>query len=130
MKVEIPDFEYGGKIPKKFTCDGEDINPQILISDIPKETSNLELIVDDPDSPTGIWIHWILKNIAPTTKEISENSIPKGAVEEITTFGKNGYGGPCPSKGEHRYFFKLTAFDKNGNSIAQAEWAGRYSRTL
>ncbi len=128
MKIECPDFEYGGKIPKKFTCDGEDINPQILIFDVPAGAKSLSLVMDDPDSPTGTWVHWILKNISPDTKEIQENSLPQGAVEEITTFGDAGYGGPCPDSGEHRYFFKLSALDENGNEIAHAEWMGKYQR--
>lgn len=128
MKIECPNFEYGGRIPKKFTCDGEDINPQILISDVPDGAKILNLIVDDPDSPSGTWIHWILKNISPDTKEIPENSVPAGATEEITTFGKAGYGGPCPGIGKHRYFFKLSALNKNGAEIACAEWMGKYER--
>lgn len=129
MKIQCPDFEYGGKIPQKFTCDGEDISPRILISDVPSEAKTLNLIVDDPDSPTGKWIHWILKNISPDTKEIPENSVPARAVEEATTFGKPGYGGPCPGRGEHHYFFKLTALDENGNELARTEWMGKYERT-
>lgn len=128
MKIELPDFEYDGRIPQKFTCDGKDINPRVLIYDVPEGTKSLNLIVDDPDSPTGTWIHWILKSISPNTKEILENSVPPGAMEEITTFGKPGYGGPCPGNGEHRYFFKLLALDKNGKEIAYAEWMGKYER--
>ena len=128
MKIECPDFEYGGKIPSKFTCDGENVNPHILISEVPTGTKILNLIVDDPDSPTRTWIHWILKNISPDTKEIPENFVPKGATEETTTFGKPGYGGPCPGFGEHRYFFKLSALDENGNILGTAEWMGRYQR--
>lgn len=129
MKIELPDFEYGGQIPKKFTCDGEDVNPMILISDVPKEAKSLNLIVDDPDSPTGTWVHWIVKNITPDTKKISENSVPEESTEEITTFGKAGYGGPCPGSGEHRYFFKLIALNENGQEIDKAEWMGKYKRS-
>ena len=128
MKIECPDFEYGGKIPKKFTCDGEDINPQILIFDVPAGAKSLSLVMDDPDSPTGTWVHWILKNIPSGIKEIQENSLPQSAVEEITTFGDAGYGGPCPGSGEHRYFFKLSALDESGKEVAYAEWMGRYRR--
>lgn len=128
MIIICTDFEYGEKIPAKFTCNGENINPKILISDVPEEVKSLSLVVDDPDSPTGTWIHWILKNIPPDTKEIPENSIPDGASEEVTTFGKAGYGGHCPGKGEHRYFFKLDALDENGNIVEKAEWMGKYSR--
>ena len=117
-----------GGSQKKFTCDGEDINPRILISDVPVGAKSLNLIMDDPDSPTGTWIHWIVKNISSDTKEIPENSVPEGATEEITTFGKSGYGGPCPGSGEHRYFFKLKAFDENGVVIDHAEWMGKYQR--
>lgn len=111
MNLSSPAFQNNGKIPVKYTCDGENINPPLIISDIPNKTKSLVLIVDDPDAPMGTWLHWTVFNIDPKTKEISENSIPSGALEGITDFGSIGYGGPCPPSGTHRYFFKLYALD-------------------
>jgi len=63
MKLESLDFEKNEMIPKKFTCDGEDINPCLIIEDIPEKTKRLALIMEDPDAPMGTWIHWIVFNI-------------------------------------------------------------------
>lgn len=98
-------------IPEKYTCDGINVNPQLSWSGIPDETKSLVLIMDDPDAPVGTWTHWTMWNISPDTFEIKENSIPKEAVLGGTSFGSIGYGGPCPHKGTHRYFFKLYALN-------------------
>jgi len=121
MKIESPQFSQNGRIPSKYTCDGEDINPPLKISDVPKSAKSLVLIVDDPDAPMGTWVHWTVWNISPETREIQENSVPEGAVEGITSFGKKGYGGPCPPSGTHRYFFKLYALDTLLNLDSSAE---------
>lgn len=112
MRLASPDFKHNELIPKKFTCDGEDINPALIIEDIPKGTKSLSLIVDDPDAPMGIWVHWVVYNIAPLSK-IEENSIP--GKECINDFRRESYGGPCPPSGTHRYFFKLYALDTELN---------------
>lgn len=112
MKIYSPAFENNAFIPPKYTCDGLNINPPLKFKDIPAETKTLILIVDDPDAPSKTWIHWILGNINPKTTEIEENSRPKESLEGISSFGRKGYGGPCPPSGTHRYFFKLYALDK------------------
>jgi hypothetical protein len=104
-------FSDGERIPLKYTCDGEDVNPPLEFTDIPKDTKSLLLIVDDPDSPSKVWSHWVLWNIPSNTNRIKENSIPSGTNEGINDFGKRGYGGPCPHSGTHRYQFKLYALD-------------------
>ncbi len=111
MNIQSSAFKNGETIPKKFTCDGEDCNPPLQISDVPKGAKSLVLIVDDPDAPSGLWVHWMLWSIDPKTKVIFENSAPKSAVQGKTSFGKPAWGGPCPPDGEHRYFFKLYALD-------------------
>lgn len=111
MEILSDAFENMGKIPKKYTCDGDNISPPLLFENIPKKAKSLALIVDDPDAPAGTWTHWIMWNIDPQKTGIAENSIPPEAVEGTTNFGKPGYGGPCPPMGEHRYFFKLYALD-------------------
>lgn len=110
MKIISSAFEHNAKISTKYTCDGENINPPLKFSDVPENAKSLVLIMDDPDAPMGTWVHWTLYNIDPSTKIINENEKPSG-IEGMTSFGKSGYGGPCPHSGIHRYFFKLYAID-------------------
>ncbi|HBE45375.1 MAG TPA: YbhB/YbcL family Raf kinase inhibitor-like protein [Deltaproteobacteria bacterium] len=111
LEVSSTAFKENTSIPKKYTCDGKDINPPLTIENVPQGTKSLALIVDDPDAPMGIWVHWVLWNIDPKTREIKENSVPQGAIQGINDFGKSSYGGPCPPSGTHRYFFKAYALD-------------------
>ena len=111
LVIESPAFGENEKVPAKFTCDGDNINPQLDISGVPDGTASLVLIVDDPDAPGGTWVHWTMWNLDPGTISISENSVPAGVIEGVTDFGVPGYGGPCPPSGTHRYFFKLFALD-------------------
>jgi len=111
MKIESTAFGHEGKIPSQYTCDGENIHPPLSFSAVPSQTRSLVLVVDDPDAPSGTWVHWILWNISPRIKSIGEGNIPQGVAEGTTSFGATGYGGPCPPDGEHRYFFKLYALD-------------------
>lgn len=113
MNLTSPVFKNNDKIPAKYTCDGENINPPLKISEVPEKAKSLVLIVDDPDATRGFtWLHWVVWNILPNTREIAENSVPDGgAVEGKTDFGKPGWGGPCPPTKTHRYFFKLFALD-------------------
>ena len=111
FQITSPVFENNGFIPKQYTCDGADINPQLLIANVPAGTKSLALIVDDPDAPAGIWVHWVVWNIALQTHEIKENTVPNGATQGLNDFRKRSYGGPCPPSGTHRYFFKLYALD-------------------
>lgn len=125
MKLESV-FVQGEKIPSKYTCDGQNIAPELVISDVPKEAKSLVLIVDDPDAPIGNFVHWVLYNIPPNTAQIISQKIPQGSIEGRTSFGSIGYGGPCPPSGSHRYFFKLYAVDKtldlpSGATKAQVE---------
>ncbi len=111
MTLQSPVFVDKEKIPVKYSCDGEDINPPLVISGVPQNAKSLALIVDDPDAPTGDWVHWLVWNISPQTKRIDENSVPAGAIEGMTDFGRVGWGGPCPPNGQHHYQFKLYALD-------------------
>lgn len=147
MKITSFAFEHNSKIPSKYTCDGENINPELRIEEVPENAKSLVLIVDDPDATRGsTWLHWTLWNINSQTKEIAENSVPEGAIEGKTDFGKPGWGGPCPPSGSHRYFFKLFALDEildlsagasldelqkamEGHILSQAELIGLYSRS-
>ncbi|MGC1454812.1 MAG: YbhB/YbcL family Raf kinase inhibitor-like protein [Nitrospirota bacterium] len=115
MKISSTAFENNGQIPKKYTCDGSDVNPPLKLEGIPAEAKSLALIVDDPDAPTGTWVHWVLWNIDPKATDIKENSVPKSANQGMNDFRKHDYGGPCPPSGTHRYFFKLYALDTTLN---------------
>ncbi len=145
MRLTSSAFENNQFIPAKYTCDGEDINPPLLISDVPEGTKSLVLIVDDPDAPMGTWDHWVVWNINPSTEKIEEGQTPEGAVEGMNDFQKHPYGGPCPPSGIHHYHFKLYALDKildidassrkedvekamEGSILAQSELIGLYQR--
>jgi Raf kinase inhibitor-like YbhB/YbcL family protein len=108
MKIRSPEFEHNGFIPAKFTCQGQDINPPLIIEDVPEGAKSLVLIVDDPDAPMTTWVHWVLFNI-PVVGKIEEDSIL--GEQGLNDFGRKDYGGPCPPSGTHRYFFKIYALD-------------------
>lgn len=143
MKIASPAFADKAMIPKKYTCQGEDISPPLKISDIPAGTLSLSLINDDPDAPGRTWDHWLIWNIKPTG-EIRENSAP--GTQGKNSWGRNNYGGPCPPSGTHRYFFKLYALDceldlpagapkaqleaaMQGHILEQAELIGLYRKS-
>jgi Raf kinase inhibitor-like YbhB/YbcL family protein len=151
FQIKSSAFSAGGAIPQKFTCDGSDVSPQLTWTDPPAKTQSFALIMDDPDAPAGIWVHWVLYGLPPNTRDLAEGiakqeQLPGGALQGRNDFGKIGYGGPCPPPGKpHRYFFKLYALDAKldlkagarkadveramqGHILAQAEWMGRYSR--
>ena len=111
LAVSSPVFKNNGTIPSKYTCDGVNINPPLFIEHVPAGAKSLALIVDDPDAPAGIWVHWVLWNIHPETKEIRENSVPNGAQQGMNDFRKRSYGGPCPPSGTHSYIFIIYALN-------------------
>jgi Raf kinase inhibitor-like YbhB/YbcL family protein len=110
MQFNSPEFGNNEMIPSKFTCDGQDINPPLKISEIPPNTKSLALTVKDPDAPSKTWIHWVVYDI-PVINEIKENSVP--GRQGANDFGKKEYGGPCPPSGKHHYFFDIYALDSN-----------------
>lgn len=145
MKIVCEAFEQMKDIPSQFTCDGLNINPRIQIQDVPEGTKSLLLIMDDPDSPSGDWTHWIVWNIAPDTTIIEENAVPQDSIQGKNSWNEEKYGGPCPGKGKHRYVFTLYALDMElkasaeverskieemmlGRIIAKAEYIGMYER--
>ena len=120
MKLTSPSFENQGEIPKKYTCDGEDIPPALTWSNVPEGTKSFAMIIDDPDAPDPAnprmtWVHWVLYNIpamtSSLTEGVKENDLPKGTLEGLNDWKKTGYGGPCPPVGKHRYFHKVYALD-------------------
>ena len=150
MKITSSSFKEGDLIPSKYTCDGDNVSPQLSWVGAPENTKSFAVISDDPDAPAGIWVHWVIFNIPSGVNELSEN-LPKDknlenkAIQGVNDFGNNGYDGPCPPGGTHRYYFKLYALDaqlskeKNmtkaqllksmeGHILGQAEIMGKYKR--
>lgn len=145
LEVTSPAFEPESRIPKKYTCDGENVSPPLKWSGVPAEAKSLALIVDDPDAPMGTWVHWVLYDLPPDLDALPEGARGMGK-EGVNDFRKTGYGGPCPPRGsEHRYFFKVYALDTvtnlksgatkrdlenamRGHILAQGQLIGIYGR--
>ncbi len=140
--VKSPVFEHNKTIPKKYSCDGQEVNPPITIEATPTATKTLALVIDDPDAPRGTFDHWIVWNI-PVTSKIEENSIP--GTQGMNSAGQQAYVGMCPPSGTHRYFFKIYALDTKldlinsankkdleksmlGHILAKGELVGLYRR--
>jgi len=109
-------FLEGAPIPSTYTCNGDDISPPIAWSGAPNDTNTFALIMDDPDAPVGTWVHWVLFNLPgdATTLVVrfpADAVLTDGTQQGTNSWGKIGYGGPCPPSGVHRYFFKLYALD-------------------
>jgi Raf kinase inhibitor-like YbhB/YbcL family protein len=138
-------FAHNENIPSEYTCDGKDLAPVLIISDVPSNTQELVLIVDDPDAPMGTFVHWLLYNLPANTIKIDNKKLPAVAKQGFSDFGRIGWGGPCPPSGTHRYFFKLYAIDKkldlpigatkpdlekatSGHVIEKTELIGVYNR--
>jgi Raf kinase inhibitor-like YbhB/YbcL family protein len=151
MQVTSTAFAQGQPISAQYTCTGKNISPALQWSGVPDGSKSLVLIADDPDAPAGTWVHWVLYDLPPATKELPEDLpksqyIPGGGTQGLNDFKHLGYGGPCPPPGKpHRYFFKLYALDtmlelKPGASkkavekamekhvLAQGELMGTYKR--
>jgi len=150
FKIKSSAFKDGERIPRKYTCDGENISPPLTWKDVPSGTVTLAIISDDPDAPSKTWTHWLIFNIPPEINSLPEGvktvgEFENGIIQGLNDFGNLGYGGPCPPFGVHRYFFKLYALDKRlelepgaskeelleamkGHIIEKTEIIGLYSR--
>ena len=116
MELSSSAFKDGGAIPARYTCDGENVSPPLAWRDLPPGTEALALIVDDPDAPAKVWVHWLLYDFPPAPAELPEGvpaqgSLDNGASQGLNDFHELGYGGPCPPRGTHRYRFTLYALD-------------------
>jgi Raf kinase inhibitor-like YbhB/YbcL family protein len=114
FNINSEDFQDGHAIPAVHSCDGSDQSPALSWDEPPAGTKSLALIVDDRDAPSGTFMHWAAYDIPPTTRSIQRGqSVGRQA---INSFGKSGFGGPCPPKGHgpHHYRFKLYALDVTG----------------
>ena len=149
-----PAFRHGGVIPRRHTCEGEDLSPPLLWSGAPSGTQSLVLIVDDPDAPDPkaprmTWVHWLLYNLPPAASGLAEGlsakHLPAGTLQGVNDWHRTGYGGPCPPIGQHRYFHKLYALDAllpdlkgpaktaleqamHGHVLAQTQLVGLYQK--
>jgi len=110
MKLTSPAFKHNEMIPAKYTCQGDDINPALEITDIPAKTKSMALIMFDPDAPLGTWDHWVMWGIMPEGV-IEEDSVPDDAIQGRNSWGTRKYGGPCPPEGKHRYVFIVYALN-------------------
>ncbi|OUL18477.1 YbhB/YbcL family Raf kinase inhibitor-like protein [Nostoc sp. 106C] len=152
MEIRSSAFFIGNTIPFKYTCDGDDISPPIYWEDPPQGTQSFALILDDPDAPKQTFTHWVVYNIPADNRELPEGitqepKLKNGGVQGKNSFGKLGFGGPCPppKHGAHRYFFKIFALDQSldlppgatkeellqameGHVLDKAEVMGRYAR--
>jgi Raf kinase inhibitor-like YbhB/YbcL family protein len=144
-------IESGSRISREYTCDGRDISPPLRWDNAPSGTRSFALICDDPDAPMGTWVHWVIYNIPPGSYQLPEavpakEKLESGAWQGSNDFGRIGYGGPCPPRGNpHRYFFRLYALDTElagkagmskkallgqmqGHILETAEFHGLYGR--
>jgi len=150
MRVTSSAFSDGGSIPPKYTCDGKDVSPPLSWSGVPEATKSLALICDDPDAPSGVWVHWVAYDLPPSSAGLPEavpprEEIPGGGRQGRNDFRKIGYGGPCPPSGTHRYVFTVSALDRTvdlpagatkaallaamrDHVLAESRLTGKYSR--
>ena len=127
LKITSPAFTDGGEIPRKYTCEGEDVSPPLAFSGVPDGAASLVLVVDDPDAPDPkapkmTYVHWVLFDLPPDTTEIIEDmvALPNATKSGLNDWKRTGYGGPCPPIGRHRYFFKLYALDTRLEGLSAA----------
>ena len=155
LRLTSSAFDHNGEIPRRYTCQGEDLSVPLSWSGAPAGARSLVLIVDDPDAPDPkapkmTWVHWILYNVPVSASSLPDgvrsSSLPAGTREGLNDWKRPGYGGPCPPIGRHRYFHKLYALDSllpdmdtptrtdleqamKGHVLDQAELIGTYQKT-
>jgi Raf kinase inhibitor-like YbhB/YbcL family protein len=150
LGLTSPAFQQGSPIPVAYSCRGRDVSPALIWGEPPAGTKSLALIMDDPDAPMGTWVHWVIYNIPASARGLPEAvpagpQLKDGSLQGKNSGGQNGYNGPCPPSGTHRYFFKLYALDTaltlssgaskdqllkamQGHILAQAELMGTFSK--
>jgi Raf kinase inhibitor-like YbhB/YbcL family protein len=151
FEVRSSAFRENGNIPKKYTCDGPNVSVPLNWTDPPEGTKAFAVIADDPDAPSGTFVHWVLYDLLGNTRNLPEGIPPKRALDDgarqgMNDFGKVGYGGPCPPRGPaHRYVFTVYALNREtglrpgatkqqllrslkGHTLAEARLTGTYGR--
>jgi Raf kinase inhibitor-like YbhB/YbcL family protein len=153
IKIKSNAFHEGSLIPSKYSCEGENISPQLHWNEVSKDVKSYAIILDDPDAPGGNFVHWVIFNIPENMRELHENvtpsrNIPDEVMLGTNSFGRIGYGGPCPPAGKpHHYYFRIYALDTilhhvesgstkeqlikamDGHIIAKGELMGIFSRS-
>jgi len=114
MTISSMAFRNNESIPARYTCTEQDLSPELLFDDVPATANSLALVVEDPDAPAGLWVHWVVYNIPPTLGRLPQGisrtgRLAGGAVQGQGSNGRIGYAGPCPPAGTHRYYFRLYA---------------------
>jgi Raf kinase inhibitor-like YbhB/YbcL family protein len=154
LTIRSSAFKEGGGIPRKYTCEGDDVSPPLEFQGVPQGAKSLALVAHDPDAPDPAaprmdYVHWVLYDLPPDTKglpeRVTESALPKGTLQGLNDWKKTGYGGPCPPIGRHRYYFVLYALDSvlpdlgkptrqalerafSGHLLAKAETMGTYQK--
>lgn len=145
MRMNLPGIPKDKPMPERFTCEGGDHSPPIYIADIPNTARSMAITMEDPDAPSGTFIHWVMWNIPSYNRIIEADITPEGALKGNNGTNKPGYKGPCPPSGEHHYIFKLYALDSKldlkpgatydalmkameGHIVGQAEYIGLYEK--
>ncbi|MHB1415682.1 MAG: YbhB/YbcL family Raf kinase inhibitor-like protein [Chloroflexota bacterium] len=153
MAIELssPAFANSSPIPRKYTCEGENISPPLAWKNLPEGTRSIALIVEDPDAPSGIRTHWVVFDLPASATGLPEGTLPaattpQGGRQGINTNKHTGYSGPCPpAGGPHRYFFRISALDcdltlepgstkeavlsaMRGHILAEGELMGTYKK--
>jgi Raf kinase inhibitor-like YbhB/YbcL family protein len=154
MSLSSPSFAPNAEIPRRHTCEGENVSPALVWSDVPARARTLALIVEDPDAPDpaaprGTFVHWVMYNLPAAVSGLPEGAeaavLPPGARVGMNDWHRTAYGGPCPPVGRHRYLFKLYALDAalpeggaatraavleamRGHVLAEAQLVGTYQK--
>jgi hypothetical protein len=146
ISLTSPEFGEGGTIPRRFTCDGENVSPPLEFANVPAEAAEVALLVEDPDAPRGTFVHWFMWGIQAGTSSLGAGEVPGSASQGKNDFGRQGYAGPCPPPGSaHRYIFTVFAVDERldlsagassndlrralaGTVLASGSLTGRYGR--
>jgi Raf kinase inhibitor-like YbhB/YbcL family protein len=154
FELTSPHFVHDESIPRRFTCEGEDLSPALAWTGPPEGTRAFALVVDDPDAPDPAapqrtWVHWVLYDLPAHARGLPDGvrgpNLPAGTRIGVNDWSRADYGGPCPPVGRHRYFFKLYALDSplgdlgragkadvegamQGHVLAQATLMGTYQK--
>jgi hypothetical protein len=145
LHVTSSAFGANQEIPPKYTCDGTQTTPPLAWSRVPAGAQSVAILVEDPDAPGGMFTHWLVTGIAPTTTALAAGAaLPQGATAARNGKGRMGYDGPCPPHGRHRYAFRVFALDTaipppkdrdallsaiQGHVLAEGRLVGTYERT-